>query len=307
MATPRAGYYAVSKNESRYIKCPAAVLGSLLARSRLARDNPLHQRFYRPSCWERSFAWTQEQLWRKFFLSRQSLEAQQTQMLVEILSDRLCSPEWPQRFSGLNLTPKGELVMNQIAIAQGELILKGIAILRARFDRQVASLPDLCMNIYISRTHRLNEADLTKRITGEWGLYEPIARAVIRLVKVAYEKLCTLKPERVTAEFAALPLAEQFRHSIVDTLEEWDKIPEIVETFVKCESSALDVVSNLLLQQWRLFCEAFGVTKPRFSPFGPHQLGASQPELDVHVEPVMEVDEAPVVAASTRATASYSQ
>lgn len=242
-----------------------------------------------------------------FFLSRQSLEAQQTQMLVEILSDRLCSPEWPQRFSGLNLTPKGELVMNQIAIAQGELILKGIAILRARFDRQVASLPDLCMNIYISRTHRLNEADLTKRITGEWGLYEPIARAVIRLVKVAYEKLCTLKPERVTAEFAALPLAEQFRHSIVDTLEEWDKIPEIVETFVKCESSALDVVSNLLLQQWRLFCEAFGVTKPRFSPFGPHQLGASQPELDVHVEPVMEVDEAPVVAASTRATASYSQ
>jgi hypothetical protein len=62
-------------------------------------------------------------------------------------------------------------------------------------------------------------------------------------------------------------------------LEEWDKIPELVETFLKCDSQCLDVVSELLFQQWRLFGEAFGVTKPRYSQFGPHR-----PE----VEPVVD-------------------
>jgi hypothetical protein len=115
----------------------------------------------------------------RFTSARQALEAQQTQILVELLSEELCSPSWPQCFSGLKLTAIGEQIMNQIAVAQGELMLKGIANLRARFERQVASLPDICMSIYTSRTNQLSEADLNRRITGEWGLYEPIARAVI--------------------------------------------------------------------------------------------------------------------------------
>jgi hypothetical protein len=242
----------------------------------------------------------------RFTSGRQALEAQQTQILVELLSEELCSPSWPQCFSGLKLTAKGEQIMNQIAVAQGELMLKGIANLRARFERQVASLPDICMNIYISRTNQLNEADLNRRITGEWGLYEPIARAVIRLVKVAHEKLCALDMARVTPEFAALPLEEQLRHVIVDTLEEWDKIPEIVETLLKCDDSVLDFVSNLLFQQWRLFGEAFGVTKPRYSQFGPRPLGSSDSESVLQGEPVMEVDEAPVLAVSSRESSPVS-
>jgi hypothetical protein len=213
---------------------------------------------------------------------------QHLQMAVEFLSDSICSPEWPQSFSGLNLTPNGEQIMNQIAVAQGELLLKGIARLRQRFDEQVATLPVICVSMYISVSHQLNEPDLYWRMTKEWGLYDPVARAAIRLVKEAYAKLREVKPEAITPEFAAMSLEEQLRHVIVDMLEESDKIPEIVEAIRKPTSEGeFEIVSTLLFQQWRLFCEVFGVTKPRFSQFGPHR--AEQPE------PVMEVDVPEVV------------
>jgi hypothetical protein len=209
-------------------------------------------------------------------------QAQQSQILVEFLSNVLCSPEWPLCFSGLKLTPKGEQTMNQIAVAQGELLLKGVANLREQFEKQVASLPSLCINSYITLSHQINESDLYRKMTREWGLYDPVARAAIRLVKEAYEKLRALPPQRIPAEFAAMSPSEQLRYVMVDLLEDWDKIPELVETLLKCDAQALDVVSDLLFQQWRLFGEAFGVTKPRYSLVGPYR-----PEA----EPVMGVDE----------------
>ena len=209
-------------------------------------------------------------------------QAQQLQMLVEFLSDTICSPDWPQRFSGWKLTPQGEQTMNQIAVAQGELLLKGVANLREQFEKQVASLPSLCMISYITLAHQINEPDLYRKMTREWGLYDPVARAAIRLVKEAYEKLRALPSQRIPPEFAAMSPSEQLRHVMVELLEDWDKIPELVETLLKCDAQALDVVSDLLFQQWRLIGEAFGVTKPRYSKFGPHRLEA---------EPVMEVDE----------------
>jgi hypothetical protein len=202
--------------------------------------------------------------------------------LVELFSNTICSPDWPQRFSGLKLTSKGEQTMNQIAVVQGELLLKGVANLREQFEKQVASLPSLCINSYITLSHQINESDLYRKMTREWGLYDPVARAAIRLVKEAYEKLRALPPQRIPAEFAAMSPSEQLRYVMVDLLEDWDKIPELVETLLKCDAQALDVVSDLLFQQWRLFGEAFGVTKPRYSLVGPYR-----PEA----EPVMEVDE----------------
>ncbi len=209
-------------------------------------------------------------------------QAQQSQILVELFSNTICSPDWPQRFSGLKLTSKGEQTMNQIAVVQGELLLKGVANLREQFEKQVASLPSLCINSYITLSHQINESDLYRKMTREWGLYDPVARAAIRLVKEAYEKLRALPPKRIPAEFAAMSPSEQLRYVMVDLLEDWDKIPELVETLLKCDAQALDVVSDLLFQQWRLFGEAFGVTKPRYSLVGPYR-----PEA----EPVMEVDE----------------
>jgi hypothetical protein len=141
------------------------------------------------------------------------------------------------------------------------------------------------MNTYISRAHTLNEPDMVRKLTKEWGLYDPIARAVLRLVQEAYHTLRSLRPEKTTAEFAALPPDEQLKYVIVDKLEKWDKIPEIIETLIPLKlSQELEIVSDLLLQQWRLFCEAFDVTKPYFSPYGPHKLTRAEPE------PIMEVD-----------------
>ena len=217
-------------------------------------------------------------------------QAQQLQMLVELLSDSLCAPEWRQSFSDLKLTPSTESVMNQIAIAQGELLLKGIARLRKRFEEQVATLPEICVGRHITLSHQLNEPGLYLWMTREWGLYDPVARAVLRLVKEAYGKLREVRPEKMPAEFAAMSLDEQLRRVMVDMLEDWDKIPEITETFRKFENSEqLEIAQDLLFQQWRLFCEVFGVTKPRFSQFGPHRLAQPEPE------PVMEVDMPEVV------------
>jgi hypothetical protein len=228
--------------------------------------------------------------------------AQMKQKLIEHLSFVLCAAEYAQPFAGLNLTPQGERRMNQIAEAQKLLLLKGIAYLREQFQQQVATLPSMSMNTYISRAHTLNEPDMYRKLTKEWGLYDPIARAVLRLVKETYQTLRALRPEKTTAEFAALPPDEQLRHVIVDMLEESDKIPEIVETLIKLKlPQELEIVSDLLLQQWRLFCEAFGVTKPHFSQFGPHR--PAQPE------PVMEVDDAPheVLGASSGEVSLHSQ
>jgi hypothetical protein len=207
-------------------------------------------------------------------------QAQQSQILVEFLSDVLCSSEWPLCFSGKNMTVQGEHLMNQIAVAQGALILKGIARLREYFEKQVARLPDLYINTYITLSHQLNEPDLYRRMTNEWGLYDPIARAAIRLVKEAYAKLRALVPERMPREFAAMSPPEQLRYVMVELLEEWDKIPELIETLLKCDAQELDFTSDLLFQQWRLFGDVFGVTKPRYSQFGPQR---------VEAEPLMEV------------------
>jgi hypothetical protein len=81
---------------------------------------------------------------------------------------------------------------------------------------------------------------------------------------------------------------------MVELLEEWDKIPEVVETLLKCDAKELDFISDLLFQQWRLFGEAFGVFKSRYSQFGPHRHEV------VEIEPKMEVDEgrSPTLAAA---------
>jgi hypothetical protein len=138
-------------------------------------------------------------------------------------------------------------------------------------------------------------------MTMEWGLYDPVARAALRLVKKAYKKLGELSGKYVPPEFAALSLSEQLRHVMVDMLETWDKVREIVEAILESgKDKDADDVPELLFQQWRLFCEAFGVIKPREFPpsvtFGPHKLeGAdAQATMDVDVAPVVKATKHPV-------------
>jgi hypothetical protein len=162
--------------------------------------------------------------------------------------------------------------MKEMMSQQRDLILQGIAHRRAQFDRHVASLPDLCMNRFISVSHRLNEADLYRTLAEDWGLYDPIARTVLRLVKDAYDRLRQVKPENMTPQFSALSPAEQLKTVIASVLEEWDKIPEIVEAIREAKSpEVMEIVSDLLFQQWRLFQEALGVTKERPVQIGPRR------------------------------------
>ncbi len=193
--------------------------------------------------------------------------AQQLQMLIEWMSEA-CSRHLP--FSGMKLTAQTEQVMNQMFDLQRDLMLSAIAHLRKQFEASVQSLPGLCMNIYISRTHQLNEPDLYRKMTEEWGLYGPVAPAALRLVKEAYDKLQRVQPQHMPAQFAALSPGEQLGHVMAELLGEyeWDKIPEIAEALRMCGSTdELDLLGDLLFQQWRLFGEAFGVMKPHYTPF----------------------------------------
>jgi hypothetical protein len=181
----------------------------------------------------------------------------------------------------LRLTAQTEQVMNGMFDLQRNLMLEAIEDLRSLFAEKVRQLPSQCMNVFISRTNQLNEADLYRMLTGEWGLYDPVARAVVRLAKEAWGKLQQATKQGMPAEFSALTESEQLRHVIVDLLEEWDKIPEIVEAILQGKTDEeVEILSDFLLQQWRLFSEAFGVTKPRYSQFGPQR---------VEAEPLMEV------------------
>ncbi|MFM7226056.1 MAG: hypothetical protein ACKO10_00720 [Betaproteobacteria bacterium] len=227
--------------------------------------------------------------------------AQRLQILIERLSDSICSPDSRQPFSGLNLSAEAEHKMNQIAEAQIGLLLKGIAHLRERFADDVTSLPGLCVTRYISITQQLNREDLYTKMTMSWGLYEPVARAVLRLIQEALGNLGLLDANSLSKGFSEKLFAEKLRIAMVDILEEWDKVPEIVAAIVESSNNEkAHGVPDLLFQQWRLLCEAFGVTKPRHSQFGPRPLSTSESEPVMQGEPVMEVDESPVASVSSR-------
>jgi len=199
-----------------------------------------------------------------------STYAQQLQILIEYLSEICGDPRLPMLFADKELTPQGEREMARMLKLQCDLILQGIAHLRIRFDHQVASLPDLCMNTYISRTHHLNEVDLYRVLTEDWGLYDPIARSALRLVTEAYDRYRKATSECIPAQLGVLSPAEQLKLMIVNVLEEWDKVPEIIAAFREGQSAEeMDITTDLLFQQWRMFNEALGVTKERPLSIGP--------------------------------------
>ena len=197
--------------------------------------------------------------------------AQQLQMLVEAMSDACGDPRSFQPFSNLNLSVDGEEVMNRMVDLQRELILKAIAYVRKQFAQQVASLPDLCMNRYISLSGQVNERDLYRVLTREWGLYDPMARIALRLASEAYDRLRSLPASAMTPQFAALPPAAQLKASMVSVLNAWDKVPELVAALREAGPEEREMVDGLLYQQWRLFCDAFDVEKPRSYFLGPQR------------------------------------
>jgi hypothetical protein len=202
--------------------------------------------------------------------------AQLLQMLVEMAS--ILSGNYVS-FSNQKLSAQTDQVMSRMLDLQLQLLLSGIRHHRSEFERCMQTLPDVCINTYISLSHSLNEPDLYRKLTKEWGLYDPVARAVIRLVGEAYRRLRSLPQQQMPAAFAAMPPAEQLRHVMIDLLEQWDKIPEIVEALRKANSTdELDLLADLLFQQWRLFGEAFGVMKPHYSSFGPRRPEVTEAE-----------------------------
>lgn len=199
-----------------------------------------------------------------------STYAQRLQTLIEQASVVCGDPGLPLLFEDKKLTSQSERMIRQMLMLQRDLVLEGIAYLREQFAQNVARLPDLCLTTYISRSNRLNEADLYRLLTEDYGLYDPIARAALRLVKDASSKFLQLKPEHTPEQFSSRSEGQQLKMIIAETLEEWDKVTEILDSLRASESAdQMDIVADLLFQQWRMFNEALGVTKERALFIGP--------------------------------------
>jgi hypothetical protein len=215
-------------------------------------------------------------------------QAQELQMLIERIS-LICGTHAP--FSGYALGLQTEQLMNRMFDLQRDLMLDAIKTIRTTFEKNVRRLPGLCMDRYISRSGKLNEPDLYRNVTKEVGLYDPVARAVLRLVKDAYKHWHDLKPEQMSDEFKALSPAEQLQRVMVPLLEDSAE-PEEFETAIPegIKPEVAQRVAELLKQQWRLFGEAFGVSWSQSSKFGPHKPAVVPADLGMEVD-VKSVDE----------------
>lgn len=209
---------------------------------------------------------------------------QALQMLVESASLN-CGMQ--AVFSGGKLTPQTELVMNRMFDLQRTLILDAIQKHRTMAERRFRTLPELTMEVYISRSGKLNEPDLYRSVTKDMGLFDPVARAVLRLVKDAYTMWRDLDPARRSDEFKALSPSQQFQSIMVSLLEDRAEPAEFEAARKEGKTPAVTkCVSELLKQQWRLFADAFGVSWPQASRFGPHKpvVVPAEEGMDVDVE-----------------------
>lgn len=213
---------------------------------------------------------------------------QELSILVEHISS-VCGLHAP--FSGFKLSSQTEQVMNRMFNLQRDLMLTAIAFIRTAFKKNLRRLPEWCMDVYISRSGKVNEPDLYRMLTKDAGLYDPVARAVLRLVKDAYPIWRDLEPARTSDEFKALPPADQFQRVMVSLLEDWADPDEFEAAgAAELKPEVASAVSELLKQQWRLFGEAFGVSWPQTSKFGPHKPAIVSEEggMEVDVESVDE-------------------
>lgn len=199
-----------------------------------------------------------------------ALPAQRLSMLIEWMSEASSSP---QPFSGLKLSAPTERAMNRMYSLQSELMMSAIAAFRTEFDNQVRKLPWLCMNVFLARSSLFNEPDLYRKMTEEWGLYDPVARAALRLVKEALLKLSGGSSAPVPEERKALSLSDQLGKTMTELLEQWSMPAEFESAKAELGTpESREHLSMLLAQQWRLFEEALGVTRERDWAFGPRLL-----------------------------------
>lgn len=185
--------------------------------------------------------------------------AQRLQFLATVVLANKSQPNFLQ----VGLTPEGAMMMSQMVELQRKLMRKAVVHIFSQFRSYVASLPDIAVNRFISLSGIVNERDLYRVLTKEWGMYDPLARAAIRLVKASYEKLRNTPESAMPPSFAALPPAARLKEVIASVLSDWDKIDEMVATFREANGiDQLDILADLLFLQWRWVCEAFGVKKP---------------------------------------------
>lgn len=185
-------------------------------------------------------------------------KAQYLQALVETVSRACASPNLNAAFSHIKLTERGEKVMNRMVHSQRALLLQGVLILREQFLQRVRTLSDVCFNTYISTTHQLYEAGLYRFLTRQWGLYDVVARAAIRLVKLAYAQVL-----RGPAFGSAVPVNSQLRHALTSLMSEMSgkiyptefggTLNELGDHIDKNE------YRELIFSQWRMFNEAHQV------------------------------------------------
>ena len=194
--------------------------------------------------------------------------AQYVQALVEIVSQACASPNLNAPFSNINLTERGEKLMNRMVHSQRALLLKGVGTLREQHLEQLKTLPDVCFSVYTSTAHQLDDAGLYRFLTNQCGLYDLVAQVAIRLIKAAYEQVL-----RAPASGSALPLNLQLRNALTTLLTAMNGsalLPEFGAALKELGPHInRSMVSELIFAQWRMFNEAHQVEIVRPLMFDP--------------------------------------
>lgn len=201
--------------------------------------------------------------------------AQQLQHMTEVVSDVCAATSLNVSFSKKKMTGQGTVAMNTLVHQQRELLLQGVASLRAEQVQRLGTLASLCVENYLSLTHKLNEPDLYRFLTQEWGLMDTVALVTIRVVKTAYAQVRQVLGLSNTTVFTQLPLAEQLGLAMTHVFEELDQhtsMPEFGKALRELPAGVdIEVFAEFLFAQWRIVNHAHQVETQRFVQVGPRK------------------------------------
>jgi ankyrin repeat protein len=208
---------------------------------------------------------------------------QYLQALIEIVSEACTSPNLNASFSNIKLTERGEKVMNRMVHKQRALLLQAVATLREQQLQRLRTLPEVCFNIHITTSNQLYEAGLYRFLTRQWGLFDPIALAAVRLIKAAHRHVLASP-----VSSSALPPKVQLRNALTALLEGLrlkTLLPEFDQA-VNGLGAHVDkgVYGELIFAQWRLFNDAFQVALARPLKFGPLRPDTNGRRSEIHSE-----------------------
>ncbi len=203
-------------------------------------------------------------------------EHQRFQMLIDLISRRIRSTD--SFINTEKLTIKGRLALSQMLSRQQDLLNQAITGFREKRLRYLVSLKKGIFHNHVVQCRKIDEPYFYATLTRNSGLYDPVARAAIRLVKEVCAKFFSTSDGKIASEANVLKKIKQLNTAIEEILSMWGNTPMEIDSCIgeAKDLSQRDLLSDLLVNQWIQFCGALRMETPIWEPPQPLELN---PEL----------------------------